>query len=96
MAIENGKGGTLHDLMKKRQKEGKPLTDEECAKIIKGLIQGVRHIHKLDYVHRDIKPNNIVIGDLKNLESVKLVDFGLAIKYQSRVGLDDMCGTLVY
>ena len=77
MAIENGKGGTLHDLMKKRQKEGKPLTDEECAKIIKGLIQGVRHIHKLDYVHRDIKPENILY-DSKKDDQVKIIDFGTA------------------
>jgi serine/threonine protein kinase len=47
-------------------------------------------------VHRDLKPNNVVIDDVNNLETVKLVDFGLAIKFQSRVGLDDACGTLVY
>ena len=81
LAIENGKGGTLHDLMKLRRKEGNPLSDEECARIVKGIFEGLNHIHKMDYVHRDIKPNNIVFGDLKNLESVKLVDFGLAIKY---------------
>ena len=81
LAIENGKGGTLQDLMKSRRKEGKPLSDEECSKIVKGIFEGLNHIHKKDYVHRDIKPNNIVIGNVKNLESVKLVDFGLAIKY---------------
>ena len=37
LAIENGKGGTLHDLMKKRRKEGQPLSDEECSQIVKGL-----------------------------------------------------------
>ena len=48
---------------------------------MKGIFEGIYHIHKLDYVHRDIKPNNIVMGDSKNLSSAKLVDFGLAIKY---------------
>lgn len=43
-----------------------------------------------------MKPSNVVIADINNLESVKLVDFGLAIKYQSRQGIDDTCGTLVY
>lgn len=81
LAIENGKGGTLYDLMKTRRKEGNPLSDQECSVIIKGIFEGLYHIHKLDFVHRDIKPNNIVIGDTRNLETVKLVDFGLAIKY---------------
>jgi serine/threonine protein kinase len=81
LAIENARGGTLGDLMKKRQSDGKPLNDEECSKVIKGIFEGLRHIHKFDFVHRDLKPSNIVIGDLKNLESMKLVDFGLAIKF---------------
>ena len=96
LAIDNVKGGTLGDLIKKRNQEGKPLSEEECAKAIKGILQGVKHIHSNDYVHRDLKPSNIVIGDPSDLETVKLVDFGLAIKYQSRQGLDDNCGTLVY
>jgi serine/threonine protein kinase len=57
------------------------LTDEECALLTKGILLGLRHIHKNDIVHRDLKPSNIVIADNNNLESVKLVDFGLAIKY---------------
>ena len=56
----------------------------------------MKHIHSHDNVHRDIKPSNVVIDDINNLETVKLVDFGLAIKYQIKVGLDDSCGTLVY
>lgn len=47
-------------------------------------------------MHRDLKPSNVVIYDINNLETVKLVDFGLAIKFQSKIGLDDTCGTLVY
>lgn len=81
LAIENARGGTLADLIKKRNTEGKPLTEEECSKAIKGVLNGLKHIHSLDLVHRDLKPSNIVIDDLNNLESVKLVDFGLAIKF---------------
>lgn len=43
-----------------------------------------------------MKPSNVVIDDLSNLESVKLVDFGLAIKSNRSGGIDDTCGTLVY
>jgi serine/threonine protein kinase len=105
LAIENAKGGTIADLIKKRhypqlQTEStitsadsksvnkvqaptpvKGLSEDECAKAIRGILLGLKHIHSLDYVHRDLKPSNVVIDDINNLETVKLVDFGLAIKF---------------
>ena len=56
------------------------MNEEDCAKIIKGILYGLQHIHSFDYVHRDIKPSNVVIDDVSDLETVKIVDFGLAIK----------------
>jgi serine/threonine protein kinase len=47
-------------------------------------------------VHRDLKPSNLVLKDPLNLESIKLVDFGLAVKFQTKQGIDENCGTLVY
>lgn len=120
LAIENARGGTLADLIKRRcglnnnnNNNGstldismlstavdttpqESLTDEDCAKIVKGILLGVKHIHSFDYVHRDLKPSNVVIDDVQNLESVKIVDFGLAIKVSLKHGLDETCGTLVY
>ena len=66
------------------------------ASIIKGVLQGVRQIHRQHYVHRDLKPSNIVISDMDDLEKVKLVDFGLTVKFSATQGLDETCGTLVY
>eukprot|EP00347_Sterkiella_histriomuscorum_P022213 403331274 len=80
----------------KKYRKPAVLTEEECAKAIKGILQGLKHIHTMDLVHRDLKPSNVVIDDVNNLDTVKLVDFGLAIKFQTRVGLDETCGTLVY
>ena len=96
LAIENVNGGTLGDLIKKRAQERSRITEEECARAIKGILLGLKHIHSFDYVHRDLKPSNVVIEDVNNLETVKLVDFGLAIKFQTKTGIDDSCGTLVY
>lgn len=72
------------------------MNETDCAKIIKGILKGLREIHLNDYVHRDLKPSNIVISDFNDLESVKIVDFGLAIKYKAKHGLDGTCGTLLY
>jgi serine/threonine protein kinase len=38
----------------------KPLFNEEDASIImRGVINGLHNIHEMNYIHRDIKPDNI-------------------------------------
>jgi len=66
--------------MKLQIQKRKYMKDEDCAKLIKGILLGVKHMHNNDYIHRDLKPSNIVIQDLNDLSSTKLVDFGLAVK----------------
>lgn len=51
---------------------------------MKNILLGLKHLHRHDYVHRDIKPSNIVIGEEGQYDTIKLVDFGLAVKYQTR------------
>lgn len=83
MGIEYAPGGTLQQLMR-RNKSKKHLKDEDCAKIVKGILLGLKHIHHNDYVHRDLKPSNVVIPNENKLENLKLIDFGLAVKYQTK------------
>ena len=92
MAIEFAPGGTIAEL----RKRVKRLSDEDCSKLVKNILQGLKHIHKNNFVHRDIKPSNIVLKRQNDCSSVKIVDFGLAIKHQTRQGIDESCGTLVY
>ena len=83
LAATTKRAEKLNSANKKKQSDpyANGLSEEECAKAIKGILQGLRHIHSLDLVHRDLKPSNVVIDDISNLETVKLVDFGLAIKF---------------
>lgn len=61
------------------------------------IFLGLEHIQlEMDLVHRDLKPSNIVIQKLSDLETVKIVDFGLAVSIKSRVELMSTCGTLIY
>lgn len=80
MEMEFAQNGTLQTLMKRHRH--KPPCDEDCSYIIKSILLGLKHIHRHDYVHRDLKPSNIVIG--QDFQNIKLVDFGLAVKYQTR------------
>ena len=45
---------------------------------------GVLHfIHDKNFIHRDVKPDNIVMGSAELNENLYLIDFGLAKKYRS-------------
>jgi len=52
-----------------------PLGEARCKAYAQGLLRGLAHVHKLNLVHRDVKPGNIL---LSTHGTVKLADFGLA------------------
>lgn len=52
-----------------------PLKPEEALRVIREASQGLAAVHALGLIHRDIKPDNILLGENG---SVKVADFGLA------------------
>ena len=50
------------------------------------MITRLEHIHKKYILHRDIKPDNFVLGLGKKSHIVYLIDFGLSKKYRSFKG----------
>jgi serine/threonine protein kinase len=86
--------GTLDTFMKYREAKGSPLTDEEASCLMRQILQGLAYIHQLDIVHRDIKPQNILMRSFHNLEgAVRIADFGLGTQDYASVA---NCGTLIY
>ena len=71
LVMEYLPGGDLMNLLIQKD----TLTEKEAKFYIAELILAIESIHNLDCIHRDIKPDNILID--KN-GHIKLSDFGLA------------------
>lgn len=48
-------------------------------------ITQIEYLHNSDYVHRDLKPDNLLIGISKDQPRVHVIDFGLANQYRDPV-----------
>lgn len=41
------------------------MAEEEAKKIFKGVMKGIRYLHSINVVHRDVKMENILINEQK-------------------------------
>jgi hypothetical protein len=78
-------GGSLLDLARKN---GAPLTPEQLLPIAREALTGLAHAHKKGFVHRDLKPGNVLLHRGRALIS----DFGLSKSFQ-KAGLSGISVT---
>ncbi len=70
-----------------------PMKPDEIIQLAIELTLSLQPVHRAGYVHRDIKPKNILI-DLQGRSH--LIDFGLAIQALSARPENEVSGTLTY
>ena len=70
------------DLLKYLNKNLDKISENEKKLLILKLVHAIKQCHDNDIMHRDIKPDNILVNlDKKGkLSDVKLTDFGLACR----------------
>ena len=83
-------GGTLRELLAERG----PMPPHAAAAVMRGMLTGLSVVHDKGMVHRDIKPDNVLI-DTSSL--VKLSDFGLVrAAADATQSTDQIVGTVAY
>ena len=77
-------GNSLNDIFNSNKKK---FTVKDICNIGIQMLERIEYIHSKNYIHRDIKPQNFLIGKDNNGENIiYLIDFGLAKKYRSSRG----------
>lgn len=90
LEMELLKGKSLGELI-----SHKGLPETQCAQIMQQIFCGVSYLHKVQVLHRDLKPDNIMFVD-QNHCHLKITDFGLSTKYTLEERLEQRSGTRAY
>lgn len=87
--MELMEGGNLN-----KMNQSVEFTEEEISYLLKEMLEGLKYLHSIFILHRDIKTHNVILG--RNGE-VKLTDFGFACQLKDPKELrKSSMGTALY
>lgn len=82
-------GKSMEDILmsgsyKKGIPQPTPFSLKTVLMLVDQMLQCIEFVHHRNFIHRDIKPDNFVIGlsGTKNSNKLYIIDFGLAKKYR--------------
>lgn len=89
LVLEYANGGDLYGLMKR---SGSHLPEPTVARLAYGIALGLSYLHEQGFIHRDIKPDNILLHNGR----VKICDFTWVVSCSGDQRRQTLCGTLDY
>ena len=72
------------------------LPEKHAAQIIRKLSSAVYYLHSFGIIHRDVKPENILMTDKTEYADIRLLDFGLSKIVRQGEKCTEPYGTLSY
>ncbi|KXS18906.1 Pkinase-domain-containing protein [Gonapodya prolifera JEL478] len=72
------------------------LLEDDARKYFTQALNGIAHLHSKKIVHRDVKPENLLMSTADSEAIVKVADFGLSNMIQQEDLLSTWCGSPAY
>ncbi|KAK3147699.1 hypothetical protein QOZ80_3BG0285710 [Eleusine coracana subsp. coracana] len=92
LILEYCRGGDLHAYLQRRRR-----VPEAVAKhFIRQLASGLQMLRENNVVHRDLKPQNILLVENNENSLLKIADFGFAKFLQPSTLAETLCGSPLY
>jgi len=91
MILEQAESGDLRKLQNRQP--NKRFSDCNASNVAAQVASALAYCHQLHILHRDVKPENIVVTEAKH---VKLADFGWATQTRPGETRHTLCGTIDY
>lgn len=82
-------GGDLFDRIGKI----KNYTEVDARNLCRKMLESVRYCHENSVAHCDMKPKNLLLVSEDDDVSMKLADFGFAVRVYEPESLTKQCGT---
>lgn len=80
-------------MFEERRRNGQIFTEKEVKTYMRDIIEGVKVLHDHGYMHRDVKPENILVSQENVL---KLTDFGTIKKLSDTIHITHYVSTRWY
>ncbi|PIM98854.1 Serine/threonine-protein kinase involved in autophagy [Handroanthus impetiginosus] len=93
IVLEYCKGGDLSMYIQQRQ--GK-IPEATTKHFMQQLAEGLKVLHQNNLMHRDLKPQNLLLSTNGNNSILKIADFGFARSLQPAVLAETLCGSPLF
>ena len=84
-------GGELLDMIVNEKK----LSEKLSAKFMYDTMSAISYCHSQLIVHRDLRPQNLLLTSKGPEASIKVIDFGIADKLNKRGKITEVAGTVI-
>jgi len=85
LVTEYCSGGSVLDWL-----QSSPKWEKQAASLMSQIFQGLQYLHINKVCHRDLKPENCMFASKSADSDLKIIDFGLATRFQHRYSSDEL------